>query len=62
MPRRPKRDADDATELLKDILIVQLGMAGVRQQDIRAIVGCDINRVSRIVRHIKTKVARDEED
>jgi len=62
MPRKPKRDADDATELLKDILIVQLGMAGVRQQDIRAIVGCDINRVSRIVRHIKTKAARDEED
>ena len=62
MPRRPQRDADDATDLLKDILIVQLGMAGVRQQDIRAIVGCDINRVSRIVRHIKTKAARDEED
>ena len=61
MPRRPQRDADDATDLLKDILIVQLGMAGVRQQDIRAIVGCD-TRVSRIVRHIKTKVARDEED
>jgi len=62
MPRKPKRDADDATELLKDILIVQLGIAGVRQQDIRGIVGCDINRVSRIVRHIKTKAARDEED
>ncbi len=62
MPRKPKRDGDDTTELLKDILIVQLGMAGVRQQDIRAIVGCDINRVSRIVRHLKTKAAREEED
>lgn len=62
MPRKPKRDDNDATELLKDILIVQLGVAGVRQQAIRAIVGCDINRVSRIVRHIKTKPAREEED
>ena len=62
MPRKTKGDGDDTTELLKDILIVQLGMAGVRQQDIRAIVGCDINRVSRIVRHLKTKAAREGED
>ena len=61
MARKPKR-GDDATELLKDILIVQLGMAGVRQQDIRTIVGCDINRVSRIVRHLKTKATREEDD
>ena len=61
MPRKPKR-GDDATELLKDILIVQLGMAGVRQQDIRTIVGCDINRVSRIVRHLKTKATREEDN
>lgn len=62
MAPKPKRSEGDTTEILKDILIVQLGMAGVRQQDIRAIVGCDINRVSRIVRHIKTKPAREEED
>lgn len=62
MPRISKRDGNDTAELLKSILIVQLGMAGVRQQDIRAIVGCDINRVSRIVRHLKPKVAREEED
>jgi hypothetical protein len=39
--------------VLKDILITQLGIAGVPQQDIRKIVGCDINRVSAIVRHVK---------
>ncbi len=53
MPKRQRKDADTAVEVLKDILITQLGMAGVAQQDIRKIVGCDINRVSGIVRHIK---------
>ena len=61
MARKSTRSEGDATEILKDILIVQLGMAGVRQQDIRSIVGCDINRVSRIVRHIKTKAQREED-
>src|SRR5689334_19213899 len=40
---------DEAVELLKDLLIVQLGLADVPQRTIREIVGCDINRVSRIV-------------
>jgi hypothetical protein len=44
-----------AEELLKDILIVQLGAAGVPQLTIREIVGCDIHRVSRIVKHLKLK-------
>jgi hypothetical protein len=40
-------------ELLKDLLIVELGKASVPQLEIRKIVGCDIYRVSRIVRHLK---------
>jgi hypothetical protein len=55
-----QKKAVDATEVLKDILITQLGIAGVPQQDIRKIVGCDINRVSAIVRHIKN--AKRNED
>ena len=51
---------DGAAEILKDILIAQLGAAGVPQQAIREIVGCDINRVSRIVKHMKPKKARKE--
>jgi hypothetical protein len=42
-----------AVELLKDLLIVELGKASVPQLEIRKIVGCDIHRVSRIVRHLK---------
>ncbi len=61
MARKPKRVTDDTTEVLKDLLIVQLGVAGVRQQDIRAIVGVDMNRVSRIVRHIKPKPSPDDD-
>ncbi len=44
---------NEIAELLKDLLIAQLGIAGVPQQSIRQIVGCDMNRVSRIVRHLK---------
>lgn len=54
---RNSRDTDAAVELLKDILITQLGVAGVPQKSIRKIIGCDMNRVSAIVRHIKS--ARD---
>ncbi len=61
MARKPKNfEKTDTTEVLKDILIVQLGVAGVPQQKIRAIVGCDTNRVNHIVRHLKTKPAKRE--
>jgi hypothetical protein len=52
-PRKRQRNADSVVEVLKDILITQLGLAGVPQTNIRKIVGCDINRVSAIVRHVK---------
>ncbi len=53
MPRMAKQDGSDVAELLKDLMIVQLGIAGVPQQSIRAILGCSIGRVNRIVRHLK---------
>jgi hypothetical protein len=58
----PKKDSetDELAELLKDLMIVQLGLAGVKQRAIRSIVGCDINRVSRIVRHFKIKKTGEE--
>ncbi|HXI84884.1 MAG TPA: hypothetical protein VNL17_12430 [Verrucomicrobiae bacterium] len=42
-------------DLLKDLMIIQLGIAGVPQLSIREIVGCDLNRVSRIVKHLNSK-------
>ena len=50
---RSHRDGDAIVEVLKDILITQLGLAGVPQHSIRKIVGCSINRVNAIVKHLK---------
>jgi hypothetical protein len=38
-------------ETMKDLLITELGRAGVPQLEIRKIVGCEIAKVSRIVKH-----------
>lgn len=53
MPDKRRTSERSTASLLTDLLITQLGAAGVRQQAIREIVGCDINRVSRILKHIK---------
>lgn len=45
-------DNRQVSELLKDLLITSLGTAGVKQAEIRKIVGCSINRVNRIVKHM----------
>jgi hypothetical protein len=49
MANRPKRTKDEMTELIRDLLIVQLGLAKVPQAKIRDVAGCDLNRVNRIV-------------
>lgn len=43
------------TDLLRKILIVQLAIEGVPQQNIRAIVGCDLNKVTAVVKLVNTK-------
>lgn len=47
-------------DLLRDLLIVQLGLAGLTQHQIREIVEVDIHRVNRIVKHFK-KINRSME-
>ncbi len=56
---RGQRDVDAAVEVLKDMLIAQLGLAAVPQQSIRKIVGCSIYRVKAIVKHLK-RAKREE--
>lgn len=58
--RRPKQG--EIAELLRDQFISQLALAGVRQQAIRAIVGCDINRVSRIYKQLRSAIRKDGAD
>ncbi len=58
-PRKSK--SDETTEdllrnlsnLIQDQTIVQLGLAGVPQRQIREIMGVDITRVNKIVKHLK---------
>ncbi|MCJ7761023.1 hypothetical protein MUP59_07800 [Candidatus Bathyarchaeota archaeon] len=49
----PKKQKDDATELLRDMLIVQLGMAEIPRASIRRIARCDNNRVAKVLRLLK---------
>jgi hypothetical protein len=50
--KEKKKQTDPTTELVRDLLITQLGLAGVAQQEIRKIAGCDMKRVTRIVKPI----------
>ena len=40
-------------DILRDMFIAQLALAGLTQRQIREIVGVDIWRVNRIVKHFK---------
>lgn len=53
MPEAKQKKEDITNELLRDLLIVQLKLAGLTQHQIREIVGVDIHRVNRIVKHFK---------
>lgn len=53
MRKAAKRPNATIEELLQDLLIVQLGLAGLPQTTIRDIVGVDMNRVNNIVKHFK---------
>ncbi len=49
----PKKQEQTVEDLLRDLMIIQLGLSGLGQHQIREIVGVDIHRVSRIVKHFK---------
>ena len=53
MAKRQRDKNDKVVALLQDLMITSLGKAGVPQLEIRRIVGVDIARVNRIVRHLK---------
>jgi hypothetical protein len=49
----PKAKEQSVEDLLRDMMIVQLLLAGIGQHQIRQIVGVDIHRVSRIGKLMK---------
>jgi hypothetical protein len=58
------RMLEQTNRLLRDLIIVQLALAGVGQREIRAIAGCslnDVNRIAKLIRKTaKTKNAQQE--
>jgi hypothetical protein len=46
---------DELTELVRTLIIVQLGLASVPQRSIRSIACCDMNRVTKIIKKLNTK-------
>jgi hypothetical protein len=53
MTNKKQKKPQTTDTLLRDLLIVQLGLAGVTQRQIREIVGVDMLHVSRIVKLLK---------
>ena len=49
---RDSSESSKIEDILRDLLITSLSTAGVKVTEIRKIVGCDMNRVTRIVKHI----------
>ncbi|HUE57094.1 MAG TPA: hypothetical protein VMO76_14770 [Candidatus Udaeobacter sp.] len=46
---------EDINRRLGDLFILEAARAGIKQQEIRAILGIDMGRVTRIARHVKEK-------
>ncbi len=44
---------EDLHTRLEDLFIIQASQAGIKQQEIRAILGIDMARVTRIAKHVK---------
>ncbi len=53
MAKEKQKKEQSVEDLLRELMIIQLGLAGLTQHQIREIVGVDIHRVNRIVKHFK---------
>jgi hypothetical protein len=53
-----KRVEASTSEQLQKLMIIQLGLAGIPQRQIRDIVGGDLNNVTAIVKLLKRKESK----
>jgi transposase len=53
MKKKRAKKSESVENLLRDLMIIQLGLAGLSQHQIREIVGVGIYRVGRILKHFK---------
>ena len=51
----------ETTELTRDLLILQLGLANVPQDKIRKIAHCSINRVNELLKHVPRSSRKNRE-
>jgi hypothetical protein len=58
MARSKQSVRSGAEEILRDMFIVQLALAGLTQHQIRETVGVDMNRVARVVKHLKRSAVK----
>lgn len=55
MEKVKDKDAGKIVGLLQILIIVELGKLGIPQLEIRKIVGVDIHKISRILKHLSKK-------
>ena len=60
MKKKPTTN-ERLVELQEKALIVTLGLKGLAQRTIREIVECDMNRVTRIVKHLPKRMSQQQE-
>ncbi len=56
-----QQNSTEGTEILRDLLILELAKAGVPQLENRKVVGCDVHRVSRIAKVLRKARAQSTE-
>ena len=56
MMKKGSTEQDELTELIRTLIIVELGLAGVPQNNIQKIVHCNIVKVNNIMKLIKTAI------
>ena len=53
IPDKYVQAQEQTNKLLRDLIIIQLGLAGVGQQKIRSIVGGGMNDINRLIKLIR---------
>ena len=61
MKKKVQKKKSTSADFLRDILIAQLGLAGLTQHQIRKIVGCDMKYVTRMLKYFK-KLRQKQKD
>jgi len=57
-----RKTLDPTAEAIKDLAIIQMALAGVPGGAIRQTLGCDMNRVTRLTRHLKPRAKGKAKD